>query len=412
MSTARTSAQAGAPIVVIGAGVIGLATAYALARRGARVRLVERNAAPALGASFANGAQLSYAYTDAMAGPALWKQLPELLLGRDLSFRAHTSFDAHYLRWGLSFLRNATTERMHRNTLDILTLALESRAAMGALLEQHPIDFAHRVAGKLHVYYNGGALPAAQVMIALKAARGMRQMLLDPGEAMAIEPALASARGMVGAVYSPDEEVGDPWRFGNGLLDVMRQHYDVQASFGFDLRTLRRDGAHWTLQDSSGDMFHAEHVVVCGGIDSVALLRTLGIRIPVMAVKGYSFTAPCGAAAPSVSITDTARKLVFARLGDRIRVAGLAEVNQWDPDPSPERIDDLVSLARQSLPDAVDYSRVESGWAGLRPVTPFSSPIIRKAAPGLMLNVGHGMLGWTLAMGSGERVARLLDVTR
>lgn len=412
MSNARTSTHAGAPIIVIGAGVVGLATAYALARRGARVHLIERSAAPALGASFANGAQLSYAYTDAMAGPALWKQLPGLLGGRDPSFRARPSLDAHYLRWGLSFLRNATTRRLHRNTLDILALALESRAAMDALLERYPIDFAHRVAGKLHVYYDQGGLPAARTMIALKAARGIRQTLLSPDEAVAIEPALAGATGMAGAVHSPDEEVGDPWRFGNGLMEVMRQQYGVLASFRFDLHKLHRDGTQWQLQSTDGRVLRAEQVIVCGGIDCVGLLRTLGIRVPVMAVKGYSFTAPCGAVAPSASITDTARKLVFARLGDRIRVAGLAEVNHWDPAPSPERIDDLISLARQSLPEAADYARIESRWAGLRPVTPFSSPIIRQAAPGLLLNVGHGMLGWTLAMGSGERVAGLLDAAR
>ncbi|WP_449468041.1 FAD-dependent oxidoreductase [Stenotrophomonas humi] len=396
-------------IAVLGAGIVGLATAYALARRGTRVHLVERRAAPVLGASFANGAQLSYAYTDAMAGPALWKQLPGMLGGRDLSFRARPSADAHFFRWGLSFLRNATTQRLHRNTLNTLALALESRAAMDALLHRHPIDFLHRVAGKLHVYYDEKALPKARTMIALKAASGIRQTLLDPHEAVAVEPALAGAEGMTGAVHSPDEEVGDPWRFGNGLLDVMRQCYDVPLSFGFDLRTLRRDGPDWQLHSADGRELRARKVVVCGGIDSVDLLRPLGIHIPVMAVKGYSFTTACGVAAPTVSITDTARKLVFARLGERIRVAGLAEVNHWDPTPVQERVNDLIAQARRSLPDAADYAHVESHWAGLRPVTPFSSPIIRQAAPGLVLNVGHGMLGWTLAMGSGERVAELLD---
>ena len=131
----------------------------------------------------------------------------------------------------------------------------------------------------------------------------------------------------------------------------------------------------------------------------------------LMAVKGYSFTAPCGANAPSASITDTARKLVFCRLGDRIRVAGLADLNHWDAAPDPARAADLVAMARESLPEAADYDRIESDWAGLRPMTPWSSPIIRHAGDGLVLNIGHGMLGWTLAMGSGERAANLV-VTR
>ena len=136
----------------------------------------------------------------------------------------------------------------------------------------------------------------------------------------------------------------------------------------------------------------------------------MGIASPLMAVKGYSFTAPCGANPPAASITDTARKLVFCRLGERIRVAGLADLNHWDPQPDPARLAQLVAMAAESLPDAADYSLIESHWAGLRPVTPQSSPILRLAGDGLALNIGHGMLGWTLAMGSGERVARLLGL--
>ena len=405
MPTVRTTSDASAETVVLGAGVVGVATAYALARRGAPVQLLDRGSAPALGASYANGAQLSYAYTDAMAGPALWKQLPGLLGGRDLSFRARPSLDRHYLQWSMAFLRNATGTRLHRNTLDILDLALESRAAMTALLDRHPIEFGHRVAGKLHVYYGAGALPAARAMIALKKARGVRQELLDADEAIRVEPALAGARGIAGAVYSPDEEVGDAWQFSTGLVELMRGQ---RTAFGFDLRQLVREDRGWRLESADGQVVHAERVVMCGGIDSVRLLRPLGIRVPVIAVKGYSITAPCGSNAPVASITDTARKLVFARLGDRVRVAGLAEVNHWDPTPLDARVADLVTLARESLPEAADYSHIESHWAGLRPVTPHSAPLIREAAPGLVLNLGHGMLGWTLAMGSGERVATLL----
>ena len=397
-----------ADVAVIGAGVVGLATAYALARRGKRVLLLDRAPGPALETSFANGAQLSYAYTDAMAGPALWKQLPGMLAGRDRAFRTRVSADPDFWRWGLTFLRNATHSRLQENTLSTLTLALESRAAMAELLARHPIDFDHRVAGKLHVYYNTASLPAARAMIACKRPFGVQQRLLDADEAIAIEPALAGARGIAGVVHSPEEEVGDPWRFATGLLDVLRTHHDVDARFGIDLQQLRRDGAMWRLHSSNGDVVSVPHVVVCAGIASKALLRPLGLRVPLMAVKGYSFTAPCGNAAPSASITDTARKLVFCRLGDRIRVAGLADLNHWDTAPDRTRVADLVAMARDSLPQAADYDAIESDWAGLRPMTPWSSPIIRRAGDGLVLNIGHGMLGWTLAMGSGERAATLV----
>ncbi|GHC01738.1 FAD-dependent oxidoreductase [Thermomonas carbonis] len=403
-----SSATADADVAVIGAGVVGMSTAYALARRGRRVLLLDRAPGPALETSFANGAQLSYAYTDAMAGPALWQQLPGMLCGRDRAFRTRVSADPDFWRWGLTFLRNATHQRLQENTLATLTLALESRAAMGELLARHPIDFDHRVAGKLHVYYNPASLPAARAMIERKRPFGVQQRLVDADEAIAIEPALAGARGIAGVVHSPEEEVGDPWRFATGLLDVLRTHHHVDARFGVDLQHLRREGAMWRLQARNGDDIRVPHVVVCAGITSKSLLRPLGLRMPLMAVKGHSFTAPCGANAPSASITDTARKLVFCRLGDRIRVAGLADLNQWDAAPDRVRVADLVALARESLPHAADYDRIESDWAGLRPMTPYSSPIIRRAAEGLVLNIGHGMLGWTLAMGSGERAAQIV----
>jgi D-amino-acid dehydrogenase len=399
---------ADADVAVIGAGMVGLATAHALARRGRRVLLLDRAPGPALETSFANGAQLSYAYTDAMAGPALWKQLPGMLAGRDRAFRTRLSADPDFWRWGLTFLRNASHSRLQENTLATLTLALESRAAMAELLARHPIDFDHRIAGKLHVYYNAASLPAARAMIERKRPFGVQQRLVDADQAIAIEPALAGARGIAGVVHSPEEEVGDPWRFATGLLAVLRTRYGVDARFGIDLQQLRRDGAMWRLQARNGDDIRVPHVAVCAGIASKSLLRPLGLRVPLMAVKGYSFTAPCGAHAPSASITDTARKLVFCRLGDRIRVAGLADLNHWDAAPDRARVNDLIAMAHESLPQAADYDRIDSDWAGLRPMTPWSSPIIRRAGDGLVLNIGHGMLGWTLAMGSGERAAALV----
>lgn len=407
MTHAASHSEA-ADVAVVGAGVVGLATAWALARRGRKVLLLERATGPAQGASFANGGQLSYAYTDAMAGPALWRQLPAMLSGRDPALRLRLSADPHFLRWGLALLGNATAARHRRNTLATLALALDSRAAMDALLARHPIDFQHRVAGKLHVHYHPDTLAAAQAMIEAKRPFGVHQRWLTAADAVALEPALAGARGMVGAVHSPEDEVGDPHRFCAGLLDVLQGGYGVQARFGFELRQARRSPDGWQLTSAEGEAVHARRLMVCAGIDSHALRRSLGLASPLMAIKGHSFTAPCGPNPPSTSITDTARKLVFCRLGDRIRVAGLADINDWNAAPDPARLAQLVALARASLPEAADYARIEQYWAGLRPSTPQSVPVIRRVDDRLLLNIGHGMLGWTLAMGSGERAASLL----
>ena len=395
-------------VAVLGAGVVGISTAYALARRGRQVALIERGQGPALGASFANGAQLRYAYTDAMAAPALWKQLPGMLLGRDAAFRTRASADPHYWRWGLAFLRNATAHRLERNTLATLALALESRAAMAELLARHPIAFDHTAPGKLHVYYDAAALPKARAMIAAKYQFGVRQNVLTPAQAIAIEPALIAARDMAFVVHSPEEEVGDPFKFSSQLLHLLCAEYGVEPYFDVAVHGLHRTPEGWHLQAANGLHLRAKKIALCAGIDSHGLLRQLGIRSPLMAVKGYSFTAPCGAQAPAASITDTARKLVFCKLGNSIRVAGLADLNHWDSTPDPQRFAQLLAMAQASLPQAAEYAQVASPWAGLRPVTPHSSPVIARAQPGLVLNIGHGMLGWTLAMGSGERAARLV----
>lgn len=403
MTANAVPATTGYDLIIIGAGVVGLASAYAAARRGCSVLLVDRNAGPALGTSFANGAQLSYAYTDAMAGPATWGQLPEMAFGRNGPFRTRWSADPEFLRWGIAFLRQANTACLHRNTLATLELALESRAAMQALLQRHPIDFDHLVSGKLHLYPTSDGVQGAAAMIALKRPYGVQQRLVDAAEALAIEPALHGAPWMAGGVYSPDEEAGDPHSFSQGLLGIVQREYSVQADFDFDTQSLQRKDGQWLLQARDGRRAQAARVLVCAGIDSARLLRPAGIRVPVMAIKGYSFTAPLGANAPRVSITDTKRKLVFCRLGERIRVAGLADLNDWNPAPEPARLAQLVAMARASMPEAADYDHIESSWAGLRPVTPWSSPIIRDLGNGLGCNIGHGMLGWTLAMGSGER---------
>ncbi len=395
-------------VAVLGAGVVGISTAYALARRGRQVALIERGQGPALGASFANGAQLSYAYTDAMAAPALWKQLPGMLLGRDAAFRTRASADPHYWRWGLAFLRNATAHRLERNTLATLALALESRTAMAELLARHPIAFDHTAPGKLHVYYDAAALPKARAMIAAKHQFGVRQTVLTPAQAIAIEPALIAARDMAFVVHSPEEEVGDPFKFSSQLLHLLCAEYGVEPYFDVAVHGLHRTPEGWLLQAANGLHLRAKQIALCAGIDSHGLLRQLGIRSPLMAVKGYSFTAPCGAQAPAASITDTARKLVFCKLGNSIRVAGLADLNHWGSTPDPQRFAQLLAMAQASLPQAAEYAQVASPWAGLRPVTPHSSPVIARAQPGLVLNIGHGMLGWTLAMGSGERAARLV----
>ena len=395
-------------LTVVGAGVVGIATAYAAARRGLSVRVVDRAVGPAMGASFANGAQLSYAYTDAMASASLWSKLPSIAFGMDRALSLHWSLDPDFLRWCLAFLRNATAERFQSNTLAVLDLAMQSRVAMDALLARHSIDFQHTAPGKMHLYRDPRALDAASAIVALKQEHGVKQTILTPKQAIDLEPALADSSGLAGVVHSPEEEVGDPQRFSVALLALLQSDYAVRTCFGFEAVAIIALSDGIVLKASDGRQFRSRNLVSCAGLDAAKLARGMGMRLPLMPVKGYSFTTSPGSRSPRISITDTDRKLVFCRLGDKMRVAGLAEVGNGSTEIDPRKAERLVQMARDSLPGGADYERIDSHWAGLRPMTPSSVPIIRRVQPNIAVNVGHGMLGWTLAMGAGERALDVL----
>lgn len=398
-----------ARVAVVGAGVAGVAAAYALARRGCRVTLVDARGGPAQGASFANGAQLSYAYTDALANPALLRRMPGLMFGADPAFRIRLHADYDQMLWLLRFLGQCNAAAFERNTLAGLALGLESRAALHVLIERHPIDFAHDAPGKLHIHDQSAGLAAASALAALKRRHGAEQYVLTPDETLALEPALAGRpAGMVGAIYSPQEEVGDPHRFCVGLTDVLTSRYDVATRFGETAAMVDTTATEARLTLAGGETIAADHVLFCTATVPrfAPLHRALAGRVTTM--KGYSFTAPPGSAAPRVSITDVGRKIVFCRLGDEIRVAGLAQLGFRDSDVTAASIAQLLGQAQAALPRAADYQEAGKFWAGQRPMTPNSLPVIEQVAPRISVNLGHGMLGWTWAMGAGERAATML----
>lgn len=396
-------------IIVVGAGVVGMATALTLTERGHRVTVIDGAAAPGLGTSFANGAQLSYAYTDALASPGTLAQIPRVLLGLDRALRFHLRLDPDLLAWGLAFLRNGSATRFRANTLAGLALAAQSRVALGGLAARHGLQFGHAMPGKIHLYRSAKSFAAARAMVALKQAHGVTQALLGPDEAVALEPMLAPVRAaIVGALHTADEEVGDPHRFCLSAHDALLRA-GGSSLLGTGIDRVIASGARPALVTSDGTRVGADRIVLAAGTGSVALARQLGVRLPVQPMKGYSITLPPGAAAPSASITDVANRVVFARIGNRMRIAGLAELGRRDTRVDPARLRVLVDSARAALPQAADYDQIETSWAGLRPMTPNSLPIIRTIAPGVIAATGHGALGWTYAAGSAERVADIIE---
>jgi D-amino-acid dehydrogenase len=395
-----------ADVLVLGAGVVGVATAEALMRRGLSVLLVDRAAGPGEGASFANGGQLSYSYTDALASPSLLKRLPGILAATDPAFRVARRFDPDYLRWCLAFVAQGRAGRFAANSLAGLALALESRALMEELLARMPLEFAHAIPGKLLLHEEAASFRAVSAIAAAKGERGIEVRALTPDEAVMVESALAPvADRLAGAIFASGDAVGDPHLFCVLLVEKL-QVQGLQTRFGAAVERIE-PGPQPALRLADGERVAARHLVVAAGPGAAGLLRPLGWRVPIMPVRGHSLTLPPGARAPRVSITDVARKLVFCRLGDKIRIAGLADVGFASNAVDPRRLAALRDAARESLPDAADYAHDGEPWAGLRPVTPNSLPIVARRGA-ITINVGHGGLGWTYALATAERAANLV----
>jgi D-amino-acid dehydrogenase len=393
-------------VIVVGAGVVGMATAYALARRGVAVTVIDRREAPGCEASFANGAQLSYAYTDALASPSLLRHVPGIVLGLDPATRLRPSLDPGYLVWLLRFLRNAAAGRFMENTLAGLKLGLESRLAMQALQQRHQLDFGHQVTGKLHIHASADSLSAARAMVTAKRAHGAEQQVLGPAEAVRLEPALADHGPFAGAIFTPGDEAGDPHRFCTAMAGLLQTEYGVVMRLGERVQDIGEHGDDAWVTTAGGERLAAREVVICAGIGSGVLARQLGLRSLLMPMKGYSFTAPPGALDLKVSVTDVARKIVLCPLDGMVRVAGLAEIGERSTTVDAKALERLRCGARASLPTVANYDQIGAGWAGVRPMTASSLPRIGRVSPRIAVNIGHGMLGWTYAMGSGERLAK------
>lgn len=393
-------------VVVIGGGVIGVTTAAALARGGLRVTLLERSASLGSGATARNGAQLSYCYSDALGTPSILRELPGLLAGFDPSFRVQNSLRPDFLRWALQFLQNCTAARFLLNTRAVFDLAKHSRAALADLLLRHPeLRFKHTKTGKLHLYDAPDRFAAARAIAEFKREFGGEQHILSAEAAVEIEPALATIqRRVIGAVYSPHDEAGDPSQFTQALAALAGRSHGLTVLTNTAARRLICDRRRIRGVETSTGLIEGDVFVLAAGTETAVLASGVGLRLPIFPMKGYSVTLPITARTPSVSITDSRARIVFCRLENEVRIAGLAELGRGDGHVHPKRVRVLLDAARSCLPDAADWRADPQAWSGLRPMTPDCRPIIG-AVPSLanlVLNCGHGMLGWTLACGSAE----------
>ncbi len=396
-------------VVVIGAGVIGVTTAYYLSQLGCRVTVVDRAKDVAGEASFGNAGQLSYSFTDALARPEFVLKIPSLVAGRDDAYVVKLA--PALIPWGMRFLTQCTNGRAAANTVAVLKTAMRSEQLMNKLRAQMPFEFSHRSAGKLVLLGSDAELNAAEKNVALKKQHGCTTEILTPRDAVEREPSIADMRiDFVAAVYSEHDCVADSRAFCRGLRETLEDSGLVEFRLGVTVRRLVRTGARVSAIDVEGGDIEADAFIVCTGAWSNELLRPLGIDPQIYPVRGYSVTLPPGQSAPDVSVTVLNKKIVFSRINGDIRVAGFADFLGFRTEADPRRIGALIDIARESAPQAADYGAREiAQWGGFRPMTPDGRPRVgASGVDGLYLNTGHGMLGWTLACASGHDVASLV----
>ena len=399
-------------VCVLGAGIVGLATAWRLLRDGHTVTVVD-SAQAGSGASAANGAQLSYAYVQPLADPGIWRQLPKLLLSSDSPLKLRLQMDPQQWAWGLQFLAACRASVSENTTASLLALAAESRAGFERLLSLENIDCDFSTTGKLVLHADEAGFSAARRQMDLQRALGTVQHALSPMEAVAVEPALGGyAARFAGAIHTPGECAADCFKV---CLELQRllQAQDVRFIFNTPVTRLVRSKGRIHSAETPNGPIEADAFVVALGSASQQLARPLGLNVPVYPLKGYSITLPATAASPRVNVTDVSRKVVFARIGKRLRVAGMAELVGHDRSIEPGRIHSLLASVREVFPQMEPATEV-SPWAGLRPATPTGLPVLgrlRGSPSNLFFNTGHGALGFTLAFGSAERVARELSAS-
>ena len=404
-------------VVVLGAGIIGITTAYFLNKAGHRVTVIERNAHAGLETSYANGGQLSYSYVAPLAGPGVVPKIPPWLLRADSPLRFYPKFDFDQWRWCLNFVRACNRPQAEISTVHLLRLAYYSRDLIHDIVAKEPITFDYRRNGKLVIYSDAASFGGATRTLDFQRAFGSEQDALDGKQCLALEPALQHIKGrVVGGIHTPSEDAGDCHDFCVAMEGLLRKR-DVTF-----LVSTRVDG--FVCNDSptriaaarttSGEI-GADAFVMAMGAANAWHAKRLGFYLPIYPLKGYSLTLDTSkaknfASAPRISITDSAYKVVYALLGDELRIAGMADIAGYDTTLDSVRVKLLVSQAKTVFPNAGDYAADLKPWCGLRPATPKGTPILG-ASPvaNLFLNTGHGALGWTLSCGCAKLVSDLIS---
>jgi D-amino-acid dehydrogenase len=405
-------------VIVLGAGVVGVTSAWYLRQKGYDVTVVERQRKAGTETSYANGGQVSVSHAEPWANPSAPLKVLKWMLKPDAPLLFRPRLDPAQWRWALSFFRECTSARAAYNIRQIVNLGTYSRSCLQALRNEEGLEYDQLTKGILHFYTSQkefeGALEPARIMREL----GCDRQVIDGRKAVELEPALAPIRDRIaGATYTSEDESGDARKFTQSLA---KRAEDAGVRFlygtemvGFEQASHRILGVH-VIHDGQHQTLRADNYVLSLGSYSAILAKKIGLFLNIYPAKGYSITVPVKneEAAYQVSLTDDEYKLVFSRLGDRIRVAGTAELSGYSRELNLTRCRAIVRRTAEIMPEAAHWDQAEF-WTGLRPNTPSNVPYIGKCRfANLFLNTGHGTLGWTHSCGSAAALADIVSGQR
>ena len=402
-------------VLVLGAGVVGVTTAWYLQAQGHQVTVVDRQSLSGLETSYANGGQVSVSHAEPWANPSAPLKVMKWLFRPDAPLLFRPRLDLYQWRWALSFLTQCTSAKAAYNIRQMVNLGTYSRSRLQALRKEANLDYDHLEKGILHFYTNPEEFDAALEPARIMRDLGCDRQVIDAERAVELEPALAPIRRRIaGATFTADDESGDARKFTQSLARRCEEA-GVEFLYGTEVLDFDRVGDRilgvQVLREGRHQTLRADSYVLSLGSFSAVLARRLGLFLNIYPAKGYSITVPVKSqeAAFNVSLTDDEYKLVYSRLGDRMRVAGTAELNGYSRDLNYTRCRAIVRRAAEIMPEAGEWDKAEF-WTGLRPTTPSNVPYIGKSHfTNLYLNTGHGTLGWTHSCGSAAALADIVD---
>lgn len=399
-------------VLVLGSGVVGVTSAYYLARQGHEVTVVDRQASPAMETSYGNAGQVSFGFSSPWAAPGIPQKAIKWMFQEHAPLKIQPRLDPVMGRFMMQMLNNCNPDSYAVNKERMVRVAEHSRACINALREDTGIRYEDRQRGLLQLFRSEQQVEAVGKDMKVLEQCGVRHNLLNAEEITAVEPALSRVPGkFVGGLHLPDDQTGDCFLFTNRLADYCREQLGVTFLFNTAIQRISRVAGHVESVETSAGTLSADAYVMALGSYSPFLARDLDIRLPIYPVKGYSLTLPVidDGGAPQSTVMDETFKVAISRFDNRIRVGGTAELASYNLSLAEKRRATISMVVRDVFPEGGDLDQAEF-WTGLRPMTPDSTPIIGATKyDNLWLNTGHGTLGWTMSCGSGQLLADLID---